>query len=183
VPLDSLQRAVAFKNFYLHLNSAWSDVAVAGKGKVLAKVASKTRRFDHVIAGTGYRVDLSAMPALARIHESIALWRDRFTPAPGEEDGAASLYPYLDAGFQFLPRGASGAEYLRNIHCFNLAASVSFGIPVGDVPSVVDQPRLIAAIARDLYVEGVDVAAHQRYIQTPLTAPDPAPYQRAVQAG
>jgi cation diffusion facilitator CzcD-associated flavoprotein CzcO len=183
VPLDSIQRAVAFKNFYLHLNSPWSDVSVGRNGKVIAKVAGKTRRFDHVIAGTGYRIDLSAQPELARIHESIALWRDRFNPALGEEDGAAGQYPYLDAAFQFLPRAATGAEYLRNIHCFNLAATLSFGIPVGDVPSVVDQPRLIATIARDLYVEGVDLAAHQRYIQTPLTPPDPAPYRRAVQPG
>jgi len=182
VPLDSIQRAVAFPNFYLHLNSPWSEVAVGGNGKVVAKVAGKTRRFDHVIAATGYRIDLAAQPELARIHESIALWRDRFKPASGEEDGAAGQHPYLDAGFQFLPRAAAGAEYLRNIHCFNLAAALSFGIPVGDVPSAVDQPRLIATIARDLYVEGVDLAAHQRYIQTPLTAPDPAPYQRAVRA-
>ena len=57
---------------------------------------------------------------------------------------------------------------------------MSFGIPVGDVPSVVDQPRLISAIARDLYVEGVDTAAHERFINAPLAAPSPAPYERAV---
>jgi FAD-dependent urate hydroxylase len=181
VPLDSIQRAVAFKDFHLHLNSAWSEVAVGGNGKVLAKVASKTRRFDHVIAATGYQIDLSAQPELARIHESIALWRDRFKPASGEEDGAASQYPYLDAGFQFLPRAATGAEYLRNIHCFNLAAALSFGIPVGDIPSAVDYPRLITTIARDLFVEGVDVAAHEHYVRTPQTPPDPAPYQRAIE--
>lgn len=183
VPLDSIQRAVAFKNFHLHLNSPWSDVSVASNGKVVARVAGKARRFDHVIAGTGYRIDLSAQPELARIHESIALWRDRFSPAAGEEDRAAGQYPYLDAGFQFRPRQSTGAEYLRNIHCFNLAATLSFGIPVGDIPSVVDQPRLIATLARDLFVDGVDVAAHERYIQTPLTPPDPAPYQRAVRLG
>jgi hypothetical protein len=48
------------------------------------------------------------------------------------------------------------------------------------VPSVVDQPRLVMAIARDLYVEGVDVAAHQRFINAPLTAPSSSPYERAV---
>ena len=60
-------------------------------------------------------------------------------------------------------------------------SALSFGIPVGDVPSVVDQPRLVAAIARGLYLESVDPAAHERYINTPLVAPDPAPYQRAVE--
>jgi len=55
-------------------------------------------------------------------------------------------------------------------------------VPVGDVPSVVDQPRLVTAIARDLYREGVDTAAHERFINAPLTAPSAAPYERAVAA-
>jgi len=179
VPLDSLERAVAFKNFHLHLDSGWEQVAWSGK-KVVVTVAGKTQRFDHVIAGTGYDIDLSAQPELARIVQSISLWRDRFEPGAGEEDAGGGRYPYLGAGFEFLPRQGADANYLRNIHCFNLAAQLSFGVPVGDVPSVVDHPRLISAIARDLFVEGVDVAAHQRFINTPQTPPDPAPYQAAV---
>ena len=183
VPLDSIARAVAFKNFNLHLNSPWSEATVGGNGKVVAKVAGKTRRFDHVIAATGYAIDLSAQPELARIQGSIALWGDRFRPAPGEENAAAGNYPYLGAGFEFLPRQGTAAEFLRNIHCFNLAATLSFGIPVGDIPSAVDQPRLFAAIARDLFVEGVDVTAHKRYVDTPPTAPDRGPYQSAIREG
>ena len=181
VPLDSIERAVAFKGFHVHLNSSLSDVALAGNGKVNGKVGSQRFRFDHLIAATGYRIDLAAQPELARIHESIALWRDRYRPSAGEESEAGASHPYLGAGFEFLPRSETGAEYLRNIHCFNLAGALSFGIPVGDVPSTVDQPRLIAAVARDLYVEGVDTAAHERFINAPLATPDPAPYQRAVE--
>ena len=88
---------------------------------------------------------------------------------------------YLGAGFEFLPREGADAPYLRNIHCFNLAAELSFGIPVGDVPSMACHPRLVTAIARDLFVDSVDAAAHERYINMPLTPPDPAPYQRAVE--
>jgi len=47
---------------------------------------------------------------------------------------------------------------------------------------MVDHPRLVMAIARDLYREGVDVAANERFINTPQVAPNPAPYQRAVVA-
>jgi cation diffusion facilitator CzcD-associated flavoprotein CzcO len=183
VPLDSIERAVAFKGFHIHLNTSLSDVALAGNGKVAAKAGRKTLRFDHLIAGTGYRIDLAAQPELARIHESIALWRDRFQPAPGEESPAGANHPYLGAGFEFLPRAGTGAEYLRNIHCFNLAAALSFVIPVGDVPSMVDHPRLVTAIARDLHLEGIDTAAHERFINAPLVAPNPAPYQRAVEGG
>jgi cation diffusion facilitator CzcD-associated flavoprotein CzcO len=179
-PLDSIERAVAFENFHLHLSSSLAGVEMAGDGKVGGHVGNRRFRFDHLIAATGYRIDLAAQPELKQIHESIALWRDRYRAAPGEENAAGGNHPYLGAGFEFLPRNETGAEYLRNIHCFNLAAALSFAIPVGDVPSTVDQPRLITAIARDLYVESVDTAAHERFINAPLTAPDPAPYQRAV---
>ncbi len=180
VPFDSMQRAVAFRNFHIHLNTSLADVTLVGN-KVSAKVGRRTMRFDYVIAATGYRIDLAAQPELKQVHDSIALWRDRYRPASGEENAAGGAHPYLGAGFEFLPRGETGAEYLRNIHCFNLAAELSFGLPVGDIPSMVCHPRLIAAIARDLYLDSVDIAAHQRYINAPLVPPDPAPYQQAVE--
>jgi cation diffusion facilitator CzcD-associated flavoprotein CzcO len=180
VPLDSMERAVAFKNFHIHLGTSLADVAVAGN-KLTAKAGRKTMRFDYLISATGYRIDLAAQPELARIHDSIALWRDRYRPAAGEENAAGGAHPYLGAGFEFLPREGADAPYLRNIHCFNLAAELSFGIPVGDVPSMVCHPRLVAAIARDLYVESVDTAAHERYMNAPIVPPDPAPYERAVE--
>jgi FAD-dependent urate hydroxylase len=180
VPLDSLERVVAFSGFRIHLNTSLADVAMSGNGQVSAQAGRTTMRFDHLIAGTGYRIDLAAQPELARIHEHIALWRDRFQPAPGDESTAGGYHPYLGSGFEFLPRAQAGAAYLRNVHCFNLAAALSFGIPVGDVPSMADHPRLVSAIARDLYVEGVDIAANQRFINLPQVAPDPSPYERAV---
>jgi FAD-dependent urate hydroxylase len=180
VPLDSIERAVEFDNFHVHLNSSLTDVALAGDGQVTGRVGSQSFRFNHLIAATGYRIDLAAQPELARIHAAIALWRDRYQPSPGEESAAGGNHPYLGTGFEFLPRDETGAEFLRNIHCFNLAAALSFGIPVGDVPSVVDQPRLLTAIARDLYRESVDTTAHERFINAPLAAPSSAPYERAV---
>lgn len=182
VPLDSLKRAVAFKNFRLHLNSSLSDVAMGGNGQISARVGGATHRFDYLIAGTGYQIDLSTQPELARIHDAIALWRHRYQPQPGEEHAGAGNHPYLGPAFEFLPREGVAAEYLRNIHCFNLAGQLSFGIPVGDVPSVVDHPRVVTGIARDLFVAGVDVATHQRFVNLPQVAPDPAPYQSAVEA-
>jgi FAD-dependent urate hydroxylase len=182
VPPDSIQRAVAFEGFRLHLETSLSDVAVAD-GKVVAKVGGATRRFDYLIAGTGYRIDLATQPELAGIHESIARWGDRYEPERGEDSAAGSIHPYLGAGFQFLPRGRKGADYLRNIHCFNLAAALSFGKPVGDIPSSADHPRLVAAIARDLYAESVDTAAHRRFIDAPTVPADPAPYLRAIERG
>jgi cation diffusion facilitator CzcD-associated flavoprotein CzcO len=180
VPTDSIQRAVAFDNFRLHLESSLVDVAIAG-GRVVANVDGDTQRFDHLIAGTGYRIDLAAQPELAGVHESIALWRDRYEPEAGEASAAGGLHPYLGAGYEFLPRESTGAAYLRNVHCFNLAARLSFGMSVGDVPSSVGHARLVEAVARDLYLESIDPAAHRRYIDAPSVPTDPAPYRRAIQ--
>jgi hypothetical protein len=59
---------------------------------------------------------------------------------------AGANHPYLGAGFGFLPRGPTGAGFVSTIHCFNPAAALSFGTPVRDVPSVVDQPRLLGPV-------------------------------------
>lgn len=182
VPMDSLNRTVTSDKFRLYLNSGWDNVAMAGTGKVAVKSRDKTFQFDHVIAGTGYRVDLSGQPELTRFHGSIVLWRDRYKPAASEEDAASAAYPYLGPGFQFLAREEKDAAYLRNIHCANLAASLSFGILMGDVPSMVLQPRLVTAIAQDLFVEGLDLAANKRSADFVPTPPDPAPYQKAVRS-
>ncbi len=180
VPFDSLQRAVAFNNFHIHLDSVLTDVKLDGKGGVTARADGKAWRIDHLIAGTGYRTDLSVQPEFARIQNFIALWRDRYRPQSGEESEAGGRYPYLGKGFEFLPRQA-GAEFLRNIHCYNFAAALSFGKSVGDIAAMVDHPLLVSAVARDLFAESVDPAAHERYINTPQTPQDPAPYQHAFQ--
>ncbi len=179
VPMDSIERVMAFDNFRIHLESSLADVRIAD-GRVATNARGESWQFDHMIAGTGYRIDLSAQPELAGIHESIALWGDRYEPEPGEDNAAAAIHPYLGPGFEFVAREGRNADYLRNIHCFNLSAMLSFGKPVGDIPSVADHPRLVMAIARDLYRESIDTDAHRRFFNTPSTLPDPAPYQRAV---
>lgn len=176
VPYDSMMRAVNFRNFHLHVSTNLADVSASGN-QISARANGRAMRFDHLISGTGYRVDLAAQPELKNIHSGIALWRDRFVAPAGETNGAGAAHPYLGPGFEFLPRAAGDAPYLRNIHCFNLGAELSYGSLVGDIGSLALLPRLIAAIARDLYAESLDVAAHERYVHAPLAAPDPAPYQ------
>ena len=179
VPPDSLQRAVRHDNFRLHLEASLEDVEVS-RGQVSARARGQAFRFDHMVAGTGYRIDLSAQAELGGIHDTIARWGDRYDPERSWSNDGAALYPYLGAGFEFLPRGNRGAEYLRNIHCFNLAGQLSYGIPVGDIPSTRDHPRLVEAIARDLYTDNIDVAAHRRFSEADVVPADAAPYARAL---
>ena len=181
VPYDSMMRAVNHDNFRLHVDAPWDKTAMAN-GKVAVTSQGKTYRFDYVISGTGYQIDLAAQPELANIHPLIALWRDRYQPEVGETDKASGAYPYLGAGFQFLAREEKDAAMLRNIHCANLGASASFGILVGDVPSMVLQPQLVASIARDFMVDGVDLAVNKNSLATQPTPPNPSPYQKAIRS-
>jgi cation diffusion facilitator CzcD-associated flavoprotein CzcO len=182
VPADSLQRAVSLRNFHLHLDSPWTRATSRGGG-VVAEVNGRKRRFDHVIAATGYRVDLAAQPELAAFHSSITRWGDQYRPPTGEEDATAAQFPYLGRSFEYLQRADANADFLRNIHCFNLAAALSYGILVGDIPSIAHHPRLVTAVARDLFLADLDIAQNQRFNDTPPPPPDPAPYQRALVRG
>jgi cation diffusion facilitator CzcD-associated flavoprotein CzcO len=185
VPYDSMMRAVKFGNFHLHLSTNLTDVRVAGN-QLSARANGRAMRFDHLISGTGYRIDLAAQAELKNIQSAVALWRDHFTAPAGEQNAAGAIHPYLGSGFEFQPRAGADAHVaacLRNIHCFNLAAELSYGILVGDIASMVYHPRLVAAIARDLYNDSVDATVHERYVHAPLVAPDPAPYQPRVDGG
>lgn len=181
VTLPAIQRVVSSDRFYLHVNSPWDAVTVADDGKVAVKTPTASFHFDYAIAGTGYRTNVSSRKELARIHDAILLWGDHYRPAPDEENPAAKFYPYLGQGFEFLPREGADATYLRNIHCFNPAALLSFESQVGNIGSSIYYPAVVDAIARDLYLEGVDPSASKRLLAAPpQTSSDPSVYQRAI---
>ncbi len=179
VPFDSLNRAVSHDNFNLYLSAPWDSVTMAG-GKAVVKSRGKTFRFDHIILGTGYRIDMSNQKEISNIYKTIALWGDRYKPPVSEEDNASAANPYLDSGMRFLERTAGEAPYLKNIHCANLSAQISVGILMGDVGSMVLQPQLVAAIARDLMADNVDLDANRQFMDVPPVPSDRAPYQRSV---
>src|SRR5262249_21733285 len=132
---DAVERTVAFPNFHLHLAAPWKHVA-AENGGVALHAASKEFRCDFVIVGTGYCVDLAARAELADFHDKVLLWRDRFAPSAGDEDEFLGAHPYLGEGHEYLEKTQGIASYLRDIHVQNPAGFVSFGLPIGDVPSM-----------------------------------------------
>lgn len=155
--VDALQRTVKHANFHLHLGCAW-DSAAMDEDRIAAQVNGHPFACDHVICGTGYFVDPSARPELATFADRILLWRDRFVPPPDEQDEMLGLHPYLGAGHEYLEKQAGTAPYLRDIHVQNPAGYVSFGLPIGDVPSMKrDIPAIAARISRDLFLADLPV--------------------------
>jgi FAD-dependent urate hydroxylase len=158
--IDAIERTVAFANFHLHLASAWTAARVEN-GQVIAHAGDAAFRFDFIISGTGYFVDLLARPELTDIAPHVLLWRERYLPPPDEEDEFYGAHPYLGAAHEYLEKRPGSAPYLRDIHVLNPAGFVSFGLPSGDVPSIRrDTRQVVAQISSDLF--RADLALHEK---------------------
>ena len=159
-PQDAIERVLKFDNFHLHLAAPWLS-ARAEAGGIAADAADGSYRFDFAIAGTGYAADPNLRPEFADFARHILLWRDRYTPPTDEADPFFGAHPYLGPGNEFAEKSPGAATYLKDIHCFNPAGFVSFGVPVGDVPSMKrGHPTVVAQISRDLFL--ADFAHHQQ---------------------
>lgn len=178
-PPDAVARAVKFPNFNLHLGASWSSAKQFGR-RLLATTTQGDIAFDFVIAGTGYQVDLAKRPELAAFADEVLLWRDRFSPPSDQADINLGAHPYLGSGHELLEKESGRAAYLGNIHVFNPAAFVSFGLPIGDVPSFKrDIPNVVARISRDLFLG--DLPAHEARINAAIADDfDPTLYASSV---
>ena len=128
----------------------------------------------------GYFVDPSARPEIAGFADQILLWRDRYVPPADQEDPFLGNHPYLGEGHEYLEKSPGQALYLRDIHVHNPAGFVSFGVPVGDVPSMRrDIPLVTARISRDLFLADLDI--HEQRMTGTIAADFPdATYASAV---
>lgn len=150
---DALWRCRSFENFAWHGDSAWQSVREEGG---VAKVETKARNFefDFIIFGTGVETDLSVRPELAPIVDHIALWRDRFTPPPGEESDLLARHPYLGGAFEFTEREPGTAPFLGRLHNFTFGAMPSLGLTGSAIPGTkYGVRRLVNGLARDLFLE------------------------------
>ena len=136
--------------------------------------------FRHCVSSGAIRSISAKRPELAAFADQILLWRDRFSPPSDQSDDSLGAHPYLGSGHELLEKEPGRAPYLRNIHVFNPAAFVSFGLPIGDVPSFRrDIPGVVARISRDLFLD--DLSAHESRINASI-ADDfgPALYASAI---
>ncbi|WP_460437212.1 NAD(P)-binding domain-containing protein [Ancylobacter sonchi] len=181
-PPDAVRRVVRFDNFHLHLAAPWTS-AREEEGRIVATAAGERFSFDFAIAGTGYFVDPAARPELADVAGHILRWRDRYAPPADERHEGLGAHPYLGLGHEYLEKEPGAAPYLGDIHVYNPGGFVSFGLPIGDVPSFRrDIPSVVARISRDLFLADLD--AHERRITGTIAAEfDESLYASAVWRG
>jgi len=98
------------------------------------------------------------------VAEHVASWADRYTPPADDANARCARYPYLDAGMAFTEKHDGEAPWIRNIHCFNFGATMSFG-PSGSSISAMKYaaPRLVSAITESLFRWDFD--AHEAMVR------------------
>jgi FAD-dependent urate hydroxylase len=175
-PPEAIERAVRHRNFHLHVGAPWITAKLGG-GRVATTVNGESFAFDFVIAGTGYFADPRVRPELRDFADAIRLWQDQYLPPAGEEDAYFGAHPYLGPGHEYLERAPGTAPFLADIHVYNPSGFVSFGLPIGDVPSIRrDIPAIVRRINHDLFF--ADIAAHEARI----TGSVPAEFDESLYA-
>ena len=152
-PRDSTMRVSRHPHAHLHLGSPVTAVREEG-GAVVVTTPRGAFTVDFLIWATGFKVALEDRPELALIAPHVRLWRDRFTPEPGQESEELSSSPDLAPDFSFQERVPGACPALARIHAFNYPATLSHGKLTGDIPAIsAGARRLAQGIARSLFVE------------------------------
>ena len=156
-PAETWARVTRHPNVTLHPGSGWQAAEATADGRVRVETAKGPFACDHVIAGTGFDIDLSLRPELAPFADRIALWADRYTPPAGEGDARLARFPYLGSTLECTPRDPSDAVALARVRMFTFGATMSFG-PSGSSINALKfaAPRLVSGITRALFTEDAD---------------------------
>jgi cation diffusion facilitator CzcD-associated flavoprotein CzcO len=148
---DAWGRVSRFSNYKLRVGEACRPL-VMQSDRIVVHTRTGDQAFDFLICGTGIEIDHRLRSELAYFADDIARWQDRYTPPADEADERLANFPYLSPSFAFTERVPGSAPQLANIHCFNFAATMSFG-PSGAAirPLRYAVPRLTQALTRDLF--------------------------------
>ena len=157
-PHESVLRVQKLPGFSFRFAEPWIDVTVEGGG-VTVRTTKATERFDAVLFGTGFDVDLSRVAELAAFTPNAKLWGDVRPAAEAKANPEAALYPYLGPGFEMRERTPGVTPRLGDIHLFNWGSIMSQGALAGDIPGLfVGATRVVQAISHGLFK--ADIARH-----------------------
>lgn len=162
-PFESVLRCDRHPGFALRLGEPWLDLRADDQGVTVVTPAG-TQRFDEVILGTGFDVDLLDVPVLGSLAAQALRWGDRLAFEDSPVGRELARFPYLDAGFAMQAQPGADptvAQALARIRLFGWGSTLSHGALAGDIPGLaIGATRLSAAIAQALFVE--DAARHHR---------------------
>jgi cation diffusion facilitator CzcD-associated flavoprotein CzcO len=176
-PQDTFWRCRRHETFSLRTGCPWTG-ATMENDEIVIDTPQGQLRFDHLIVGTGFLVDLALRPELAHFAPDIALWRDRFAPPEGEANALLGSHPYLGDAFQFIERVPGTSPALRHLHNFTFGATPSMGLSGASISGMrYGVARLVSGLARDLFLDDAQLHLDSllAYDMPELTSLDPPP--------
>lgn len=166
-PIEALERLRKYPNFKVITRVGIKTINEnkGNKGGIFLTTEDDTHFFDFLICATGFAIDGSKQPELKAFFDSIQLWGDL---EPNIESSLAG-YPHLGEHFEFREKVPGSAPYLKNIHCFNYAATLSHGLTSSTISDIsVGALKLSKGIASDFFQDYL-----QEYLQRLQTYEQP----------
>ncbi len=151
-PRDSMLRCSRHPNFAV-ITGCVPAATREERGRVLLETSRGRLGFDFLILATGFNVDWSRRPGLARLAQCISLWKHHFAPPDGRpfEQGDD---PWLGPAFEFQSRMPGTAPWVERVHCYSFPAFLSHGPLTGEIPAIsVGADRIAQGIASRLFGE------------------------------
>ena len=162
-PQATYDRCAGHSNFTL-VRHAYISSARASDGRAHLETTAGPIAADFVIAATGIDMDFSRRPELARFAGNIATWGDRYMPAEEERSERLARFPYLADDYALTEKVPGQTPWLRNIHLFSIASTMSFGPSGSSINAMTTAvPKLVYGLTRGLFRE--DVGKHWQALQ------------------
>ncbi len=163
-PQSTYDRCAHHPTFRLRTGAPWRGAEiVADAVRISTPIGPHTA--DFLICGTGVSMDFERRPELSRVAGNIARWSDRYDPPPAETDERLARFPYLASDFSLLPRQPDLTDWMRDIHMFNIASTMSFGPSGSSINAMTTAvPKLVHGITRGLFT--ADAERHWQSLQS-----------------
>ena len=155
-PQHTYDRCATHPNFRVTSGASVTGASVVGD-RARLDTAAGSFEADLVIVATGIAMDFAARPELARFHDNIATWADRYTPPETERNERLGGFPYLADDYAFTERDGGRTPWIRDIHLFSIASTMSFGASGSSINAMTTAiPKLVHGITRGLFRDDVE---------------------------
>jgi cation diffusion facilitator CzcD-associated flavoprotein CzcO len=158
---DTYNRANSYPGFSLHPGEPWLNVQDSPAGAQVT-TPKGTYEFDFLVLSTGLLTDTKLRPELSLLADSIACWRDKFTPE--KPNKLIDDHPYLGADFRFLPKTPAAEDKLHGLFNFNYAALASQGLSGSALSGFkYAAPKLIYGLVSQLFTDDAQAVIADYY--------------------
>jgi len=157
-PQETYDRCARHANFRLIGGAPWTSVSAT---EACVEISTPKGDFtaDFVISGTGVEMDFALRPELSACADNIATWGDKYTPPKDERHDRLGRFPYLDPDFALVEKRAGETPWIKDIHLFSIASTMSFGPSGSSINAMTTVvPKLVLGITKGLFRS--DVEAH-----------------------